>query len=67
MKTTLKKSLKLKIRTIRKLDVRSGLQGGRQGGNRNNDVTVVDCETFDCTYDCDTIMCTYSDFRKLCP
>ncbi len=31
MKATLKKSLKLEKRTIRKLDVRSGLQGGRYG------------------------------------
>ena len=44
MKTTLKKSLKLKKRTIRKLDVRSGLQGGAPAEGLYFD-------TFGCTAD----------------
>ena len=47
MKAKLKKSLKLDKRAIRKLDVRSGLQGGRNGGGQ---VTVVDCvpDSYEC-------------------
>ncbi len=53
MKATLKKSLKLEKRTIRKLDVRSGLHGGRQFGPGENDYTEVTC--FSCDVGCDTV------------
>ena len=45
MKERLKKGLKLEKRTIRKLDVRSGLRGGAMGDGK---YTVVNCDSVDC-------------------
>ena len=43
MKQKLKKSLKLKKRTIRKLDVRSGLRGGQKTDDTTATIVTGDC------------------------
>jgi hypothetical protein len=45
MKEKFKKSLKLEKRTIRKLNVRSGLRGGKGLGSPPTDDCTVYCDT----------------------
>jgi hypothetical protein len=50
MKEKLKKSLKLDKRTIRKLDVRSGLRGGKINTEYMCDpIETAVCDTMECT------------------